>query len=95
MEDKAKIEKCKYSHPHFKNNSIEYHCVVDGWEDDKVRICKKGECESCQKFKSKYIEYPITVHEIRNIMRKLTLEFILEICRSKFLLHIKKVPDSL
>lgn len=107
MEDKAKIERCKYSHPHFKNNSIEYHCVVDGWEDDKVRICKKGECESCQKFKSKYIEYPITVHEIenkpidtsghvqRNIMRKLTLEFILEICRSKFLLHIKKVPDSL
>lgn len=48
MEDKAKIERCKYSHPHFKNNSIEYHCVVDGWEDDKVRICKKGECESCQ-----------------------------------------------
>lgn len=39
MEDKAKIERCKYSHPHFKNNSIEYHCVVDGWEDDKVRIC--------------------------------------------------------
>lgn len=66
MEDKAKIEGCKYSHPHFKNNSIEYHCVVDGWEDDKVRICKKGECESCQKFKSKYIEYPITVHEIEN-----------------------------
>lgn len=66
MEDKAKIERCKYSHPHFKNNSIEYHCIVDGWEDDKVRICKKGECESCQKFKSKYIEYPITVHEIEN-----------------------------
>ena len=55
MEDKAKIERCKYSHPHFKNNSIEYHCVVDGWEDDKVRICKKEECESCQKFKSKYV----------------------------------------
>ena len=50
MEDKAKIKKCKYSHPHFKNNSIEYHCIVDGWEDDKVRICKKEECESCQKF---------------------------------------------
>lgn len=66
MEDKAKIKRCKYSHPHFKNNSIEYHCVVDGWEDDKVRICKKGECESCQKFKSKYVEYPITVHEIEN-----------------------------
>lgn len=63
MEDKEKIKKCKYSHPHFKNNSIEYHCIVDGWEDDKVRICKKEECESCQKFKSKYIEYPITVHE--------------------------------
>lgn len=94
MEDKAKIERCKYSHPHFKNNSIEYHCVVDGWEDDKVRICKKGECESCQKFKSKYVEYPITVHEIEN-KPILTLEFILEICRSKFLLHIKKVPDSL
>lgn len=119
MEDKAKIERCKYSHPHFKNNSIEYHCVVDGWEDDKVRICKKGECESCQKFKSKYVEYPITVHKIENkpidtsglgheegslvairpcakeYNRKLTLEFILEICRSKFLLHIKKAPDSL
>lgn len=23
MEDKAKIERCKYSHPHFKNNSNE------------------------------------------------------------------------
>ena len=32
----------------------------------------------------------------RNIMRKhLLLEFILEICRSKFLLHIKKAPDSI
>ena len=90
MEDKEKIKKCKYSHPHFKNNSIEYHCVVNGWEDDKVRICKKKECESCQKFKSKYIEYVQ-----RNIMRKLMLEFILEIFQSKFLLHIKKVPDSL
>lgn len=52
MDDKAKIERCKYSHPHFKNNSIEYHCVVDGWEDDKVQICKKGECESCQNWKT-------------------------------------------
>lgn len=71
MEDKAKIERCKYSHPHFKNNSIEYHCVVGGWEDDKVRICKKGECESCQKFKSKYIEYPITVQKNHLRLRKL------------------------
>lgn len=120
MEDKEKIKKCKYSHPHFKNNSIEYHCVVNGWEDDKVRICKKKECESCQKFKSKYIEYPITVHEIENkpidtsglgheegslvAIRPCAKEYneknlcwnlYWRYCQSKFLLHIKKVPDSL
>lgn len=41
MEDKAKIERCKYSHPHFKNNSIEYHCVVDIGKQLIISFAKK------------------------------------------------------
>lgn len=63
---KKRISRCRFSLPHYKDGSTEYHCVADGWEDDKVRICTEEECEQCMRFDSKYIEYPIFVNEIEN-----------------------------
>ena len=56
-----KIEKCKYSHIHFDGTTS---CVEAGWEDDKVTKTDEVHCEACEKYKSKYIEYPITVNKI-------------------------------
>ncbi len=120
MEDKAKIERCKYSHPHFKKIILSniIALLTDG-KTIRYESAKKESVSPVKKFKSKYVEYPITVHEIENkpidtsglgheegslvairpcakeYNEKTYIEFILEICRSKFLLHIKKVPDSL
>lgn len=66
MEDKKKINRCKYCHPFMGKNHDEYHCVSDGWENDKVKTVTEEECETCEKFKSKYIEYPIEVSAIEN-----------------------------
>ena len=40
MEDKAKIERCKYSHPHFKNNSKRCKaCKTEGFEYPEEYCC--------------------------------------------------------
>lgn len=39
---------------------------MNGWEDDKVRIVTEEECEKCDSFDSKYIEYPLTIKGIEN-----------------------------
>lgn len=56
-----KIERCKYAHISHKRG---YICVEAGWEDDKVIQTDEQRCEECQKFRSKYIEYPITVNKV-------------------------------
>lgn len=67
MEEKKKrITRCRYSLPHCKGGSIEYHCVAGGWKDDEVRVCTEEECEQCIRFNSRYIEYPIFVNKIEN-----------------------------
>ena len=60
-EIEKKIRRCKYSYIHLNG---EYHCVEAGWEDDKVVITTEDKCESCERFNSRYIEYPITVNNI-------------------------------
>ena len=60
-EEKKKIEKCKFSHLHFKGD---YSCVQAGWEDDKVVPTDEAKCEACKLFKSRYIEFPLTINEI-------------------------------
>lgn len=60
-DNEKKIERCKFSHHHLNN---EIHCVQAGWEDDKVKTVNEAQCEACQNFKSRYIEYPITVSKI-------------------------------
>ena len=57
-------EKCKYCHRFMGRKHDETHCVADGWEDDKVKTVTQEDCEKCEKYKSRYIEYPITVNKI-------------------------------
>ena len=40
---------------------------MDGWEDDKVRAVAKEECENCDRFDSRYIEYPLAINGIENM----------------------------
>lgn len=47
-------------------NRFEHHCVVDGLADDKVKTVTKEQCENCTHYKSKYIEYPVTINGIEN-----------------------------
>ena len=61
-----KISRCRHSHPHYQKGIIEHHCTVDGWADDLVRICTEEECENCEKFDSRYVEYPLTIQGIDN-----------------------------
>ena len=60
-----KINRCRYSHPSIQNLGA-CHCVVDGWEDEHVKTVTKEDCEVCEKFKSRYIEYPLTIQGIHN-----------------------------
>lgn len=63
---KTKQNRCIFCHKFMGKNHDESHCVVDGWEDDKVRIVTEEECEKCNSFESKFIEYPLTIQGIEN-----------------------------
>lgn len=72
--DKASVENrqhnCKYCHPFMSRNFDETHCVADGREADKVKTVAEEDCEKCEKYKSRYIEHPITVSKINHKMRE-------------------------
>lgn len=57
---------CRLSILSVYENRFEHHCVVNGWEDDKVKTVTKEQCENCPRYKSKYIEYPVTINGIEN-----------------------------
>lgn len=38
-----------------------FHCIVDGWEDDKIKSVNEEICENCEKYSSRYIKYPLTI----------------------------------
>lgn len=63
---KSKASKCRYCHRFMGKDHNENHCVVEGWENDKVRIITDADCEACNLFDSKYIEYPLTISGIEN-----------------------------
>lgn len=54
-----KIARCRYAHLHIKGD---YSCIWEGLRNPQPT--DEAQCESCEKFKSKYIEYPITVNKI-------------------------------
>lgn len=62
--NQSKRSRCRYCFPSIRKNGNEFHCVVDGWENENVKNVSCKDCESCSKFSSRYIEYPITVNEI-------------------------------
>ena len=67
IEFKKKIEKCRYSHMSFRKTEAGdciLYCVKDGWDDDKVKDITEETCEKCPNYKSRFIEYPITVSDI-------------------------------
>lgn len=66
MNADKKINRCRYSHPSFRWKSYEWLCHVDGWADDKIKAVTEDVCESCEKFSSQYIEYPLTIQGIEN-----------------------------
>lgn len=61
MAKEKKIERCKFAHARFNGDVI---CTRDGRKDDQVATTDESECEVCDRFKSRYIEYPITVTKI-------------------------------
>lgn len=65
LELNSKQSRCQYCHPSIRNLG-EHHCVADGWEDDKVKTVTKSDCDNCERFKSRYIEYPLTINGIEN-----------------------------
>lgn len=66
IEFKTKQECCRFCHRFMGRNHDESHCVVDGWEDDKAKTVSVEECEQCERFDSKFIEYPLTIQGIDN-----------------------------
>lgn len=65
-EKQSKMSKCIYYYPTLRKGLHE--CVFGaktlGDYDKFARPIKDGECENCEKYKSRYIEYPITVNKI-------------------------------
>lgn len=59
-------ERCRYYHRFIGKIHDESHCVAGGWEEGKARIVSAEDCESCGKFDSRYIEYPLTIMGINN-----------------------------
>lgn len=66
QKDKTKEQRCMYCHRYMGKNHNESHCVVGGWEDEQIKIVNEEICENCDKFESKYIEYPLTINGIEN-----------------------------
>lgn len=67
---KSRQETCKYCHPFMGRNFDETHCVAGGREDNKVKTVTVEDCEKCEKYKSRYIEYPITVSKTNQKLRE-------------------------
>lgn len=63
---KTKLERCMYCHQFMEKKHDENHCVADGWEDEKIRNVSAEECETCNRFESRFIEYPLTINGIDN-----------------------------
>ena len=58
-EKKTKLERCKYAHHHLKGG---YSCMQAGW--NKAVTTDEAKCEACDLFKSKFIEFPLTIDKI-------------------------------
>ena len=62
MPEKTKRNRCRFCFPEIHANQIKYNCIYDGSEQPVT----EETCDTCDRFSSRYIEYPITVHGIKN-----------------------------
>lgn len=60
-QEEKKIDRCKYAHHHFNG---EISCIEAGMANDKAVPTNEAKCETCEKYKSRYIEYPLTIDSI-------------------------------
>lgn len=81
-----KIMRCMYGMPFCGKNNT-HLCRVDGWRDEDLKTITSDMCEVCEKFKSKYIEYPLTINGIKN--EKISTDPILSSARCGDLCEIK------
>ena len=64
--ENSRLKRCRFCHRFTRKMQIENHCVADGWEDDKVKTVTEEDCDKCEKFDSKFIEYPLVINGIEN-----------------------------
>lgn len=65
---KTKQSRCRFAHISFERLSdkkISYDCIKNGMSNGSIiKNIDEAECENCPHFKSRFIEYPITVNKI-------------------------------
>ena len=64
---KEKRNRCRFSHMNFAGfgKDISHFCTKNGHKDSEIiKDITKEQCESCEFFKSKFIEYPLTISGI-------------------------------
>lgn len=65
---KIKRNRCRHAHADLKGLScqeLSYYCTRCGFANDKViHGITEEQCETCEFFKSKFIEYPLTINGI-------------------------------
>lgn len=66
MPEKTKQERCRFFTMHIGKGYGKSNCVIDGWEDGEVKTVTVEQCENCDRFDSRYIEYPLTINGIDN-----------------------------
>lgn len=59
--NEKKINRCMFSHMRLTGDRF---CVEAGWREGEVTAATEETCEACGKFKSRYIEYPLTINGI-------------------------------
>lgn len=57
--EKSKLSKCRWSLPDLVVGELKHVCIKDTLGDAKYT--DEELCEACEHFKSKYIEYPVTI----------------------------------
>lgn len=64
--ENTKIARCRYHHISLKIDHTEDYCVVDKKSGGNVRIVSKEDCEKCDRYKSRFLEFPLTIQGIEN-----------------------------
>lgn len=62
----SRMQSCKFCYPDISANKIDFLCVADTQSGNNAKIVCEHDCENCKKYKSKYIEYPLTISGIKN-----------------------------